>query len=106
MVTEPRLPCYKLGIKSGWKDIIKRCLASRRTGFYLAVIREGTVEAGDPIELIERDRQGVTVADITYCMRSTKTIGRCWIAQCKSRPYTKAGGDTSKIGSLVFKPSR
>src|SRR6266480_681018 len=39
MVTEPRMPCYKLGIKFGRADIIKRFLASRRTGFYFAVVR-------------------------------------------------------------------
>jgi MOSC domain-containing protein YiiM len=65
MVTEPRLPWYKLGIKFGREDIIKRFLASGRTGFYVAVVREGTVEAGDAIELIERNTHGVTVADIT-----------------------------------------
>jgi MOSC domain-containing protein YiiM len=65
MVTEPRLPCYKLGVKFGREDIIKRFLASGRTGFYIGVVREGTVEAGDAIELIERDTHGVTVADIT-----------------------------------------
>ena len=65
MVTEPRLPCYKLGVKFGRKDIIERFLASGRTGFYLAVMREGTVTSGDAVELIERDKHGVTVADIT-----------------------------------------
>jgi MOSC domain-containing protein YiiM len=65
MVTEPRLPCYKLGLKFGRDDIIKRFLASGRTGFYLAVVREGTVEAGDTAELVERDGHGVTIADIT-----------------------------------------
>jgi MOSC domain-containing protein YiiM len=65
MVTEPRLPCYKLGLKFGRDDIIKRFLASGRTGFYLAVVREGTVEAGDAVGLIERSEHGVTIADIT-----------------------------------------
>ena len=65
MVTEPRLPCYKLGLKFGRGDIIKRFLASGRTGFYLAVVREGTVEAGDAVALIERSEHGVTIADIT-----------------------------------------
>jgi MOSC domain-containing protein YiiM len=53
MVTEPRLPCYKLGIKFGRSDIVKKFLASERTGFYFAVLQEGEVGAGDPIELIE-----------------------------------------------------
>ena len=65
MVTEPRLPCYKLGLKFGRDDIIKRFLASRRTGFYLAVTVEGEVGAGDPIEAISRDAHEVTVGDIT-----------------------------------------
>ena len=65
MVTEPRLPCYKLGIRFGRSDIIKRFLKSRRTGFYLAVVKEGTVGAGDEIELISRDPNNVSIADIT-----------------------------------------
>jgi len=65
MVTEPRLPCYKLGLKFGRDDIIKKLLASRRTGFYFAVLKEGEVEAGDAIQRISRDSNRVTVADIT-----------------------------------------
>jgi MOSC domain-containing protein YiiM len=64
MVTEPRLPCYKLGIKFGRSDIIKRFLRSRRTGFYFAVVKEGSVEAGDEIELISNDPNNITIADI------------------------------------------
>ncbi len=65
MVTEPRMPCYKLGIKFGRNDILRRFLASGRTGFYFSVLREGEVEAGDSIELLARDEHNVTVADIT-----------------------------------------
>jgi MOSC domain-containing protein YiiM len=65
MVTEPRMPCYKLGIKFGRTDILKRFLASGRTGFYFSVLREGEVGAGDPFELISRDEHNVTIADIT-----------------------------------------
>src|SRR5204863_2986145 len=65
MITEPRMPCYKLGLKFGRAEIIKRCLASRRTGFYFAVVREGRVGAGDTIELIGREQQDISVADIT-----------------------------------------
>ncbi|HSQ23075.1 MAG TPA: MOSC domain-containing protein [Pyrinomonadaceae bacterium] len=65
MATEPRLPCYKLGIKFGRADIIKRFLQSRRTGFYFAVVKEGTVAAGDEIELISRDANNITIADVT-----------------------------------------
>src|SRR5664279_316380 len=50
IVTEPRMPCYKLGLKFGRTDVIKRFLASRRTGFYFAVLHEGMVTAGDAME--------------------------------------------------------
>jgi MOSC domain-containing protein YiiM len=65
VVTEPRMPCYKLGIKFGRMDILKRFLASGRTGFYFSVAREGEVEAGDEVELLARDEHNVTVSDIT-----------------------------------------
>jgi len=65
MVTEPRMPCYKLGIKFGRADIVKRFLASERTGFYFAVLQEGEVGVGDSIELIEGNKHSVRVNDIT-----------------------------------------
>jgi MOSC domain-containing protein YiiM len=65
VVTEPRLPCYKLGVKFGREDIVKRFLQSGRTGFYVAVLREGEVAAGDGIERIGRDRNNISVPDIT-----------------------------------------
>jgi len=65
MVTEPRLPCYKLGIKFGRSDIIKKFLQSRRTGFYFAVLKEGEVKAGDGIEPLGRDGNQIFIADIT-----------------------------------------
>jgi MOSC domain-containing protein YiiM len=64
MVSEPRMPCYKLGIKFGRADIIKRFLASRRSGFYFAVAQEGMVTSGDSIELVEREQHEISVADI------------------------------------------
>jgi MOSC domain-containing protein YiiM len=65
MVTEPRMPCYKLGIKFGRPDIVKKFLASERTGFYFAVLQEGEVGAGDRIQPVERTRGTVKVSDIT-----------------------------------------
>jgi MOSC domain-containing protein YiiM len=62
-VTQPRIPCFKLGIRFDRSDIVKRFLQSGRTGFYFAVLREGEVTAGDTIELLNRDEHGVTVAD-------------------------------------------
>ncbi|GAB4376231.1 MAG: MOSC domain-containing protein [Elainellaceae cyanobacterium] len=65
MVTQPRMPCYKLGIRFGRPDMVKRFLASRRTGFYFRVLQEGEVGAGDTLELVSRDTNNITVADIT-----------------------------------------
>lgn len=65
MVTQPRMPCYKLGLKFGRSDIIKRFLQSERTGFYLAVLKEGEVGAGDEFEPLARDAHDVRVSDIT-----------------------------------------
>src|SRR6266404_3262103 len=64
VVTQPRMPCFKLGIRFGRADMIKRFLHSGRNGFYFAVAQEGEVGAGDSIELLTRDDNGVTVADI------------------------------------------
>jgi len=65
VVTQPRLPCYKLGIRFESDDMVKRFLASGRTGFYFAVIREGEVGAGDEIKVIARDPNGIPVSEIT-----------------------------------------
>jgi MOSC domain-containing protein YiiM len=65
MVTEPRMPCYKLALKFGRPDIIKRFLQSERTGFYLAVLKEGEVGAGDHFEPLFRDPHDVRVSDVT-----------------------------------------
>jgi MOSC domain-containing protein YiiM len=64
VVTQPRMPCFKLGIRFGRADIIKRFLHSGRNGFYFAVAEEGEVAAGDSIESIARDENGVTISDI------------------------------------------
>jgi MOSC domain-containing protein YiiM len=65
VVTQPRLPCYKLGVRFQSDDMVRRFLASGRTGFYLAVNREGEVGAGDAIALISRDPNAVPVSEIT-----------------------------------------
>jgi len=65
VVTQPRLPCYKLGVRFQMDDMVKRFLASGRTGFYLAVNREGEVGAGDDITVLRRDSNAVPVSEIT-----------------------------------------
>jgi MOSC domain-containing protein YiiM len=65
VVTQPRLPCYKLGVRFNSDDMVKRFLASGRSGFYLAVTREGEVGAGDEIKPIAQDPNAVPVSEIT-----------------------------------------
>lgn len=64
-VSEPRMPCYKLGIKFQRNDILRKFLATGRTGFYFSVEQEGEVAAGEEFTLLTRDEHNVTVADIT-----------------------------------------
>jgi MOSC domain-containing protein YiiM len=64
VVTQPRMPCYKLAIRFGRTDMVKRFLESRRSGFYLAVEREGELNPGDVIERFARDESRLTVADV------------------------------------------
>jgi MOSC domain-containing protein YiiM len=64
-VTQPRLPCYKLGVRFGPDDMVKRFLASGRTGFYVMVVREGEVGARDEMKLIAREANAVAVSEIT-----------------------------------------
>jgi MOSC domain-containing protein YiiM len=64
-VTQPRMPCSKLAVKFQRTDILRRFLASGRTGFYFSVQREGEIGAGDEMELITRDAHGLKVSDIT-----------------------------------------
>ena len=65
VVTQPRMPCYKLGARFQYDDMVRRFLASGRTGFYFAVTREGEVGAGDEIKVISRDDNVVPVSEIT-----------------------------------------
>ena len=64
IVTQPRMPCFKLGIRFNRPDMVKRFLHSGRTGFYLAVLREGDIGAGDPLELVGEDDSHITVGDV------------------------------------------
>lgn len=62
-VTQPRFPCFKLGVRFGRDDMVKRFFKSGRSGFYFAVVREGAIQAGDPIELVSRLSRSETIAE-------------------------------------------
>ncbi len=63
-VTQPRTPCFKLAIRFGDPGMVERFLESRRSGLYVAVLHEGYVEAGNPIERLATDPHRVTVAEV------------------------------------------
>jgi MOSC domain-containing protein YiiM len=66
MVTQPRVPCYKLTIRFDRDDLIKRFIQSDTSGFYFAVLEEGQVAVGDSIEIVHRDPRAVSVNDINH----------------------------------------
>ncbi len=87
-VTQPRLPCFKLGIRFGSDDMVKRFLKSRRTGFYLAVTREGEVGAGDDLTLLSHDPESIPVSEITrlyvakeYSLEDVRQVRRAIAAE-------------------------
>lgn len=63
VVTQPRLPCFKLGIRFGQPKMVRRFLAVGRPGFYCSVAEEGDVGAGDPVELLSSDPARPTVVE-------------------------------------------
>lgn len=64
VVTQPRMPCFKLGIRLGRSDIVKRFQRSGRSGFYLAVDHPGELGAGDTVGLVSSDSGALTVAEV------------------------------------------
>ena len=81
-VTQPRMPCYKLGIRFGRPDMVKRFLASQRSGIYFSVVEEGLVSADDAIEKIHEDENRLSIADI-------------------NRAYTDARGNEPLVRRIV-----
>ena len=69
MVTQPRLPCYKLDIRFGRTDMIKRFLHSGRTGFYFTVVTAGEMGAGDAITCVHHAAESMSVAEIVALYR-------------------------------------
>jgi MOSC domain-containing protein YiiM len=63
-VSQPRLPCYKLGVKFGRNDVIKRFMQSGFSGIYFSVIQEGELAVGDNIKYLRSDGLGIKVQDV------------------------------------------
>lgn len=64
VATQPRMPCYKLGVKFGRMDIIKKFLKSEKSGIYFKVIKEGGIFINDTIKLIKKDNNNITIKNI------------------------------------------
>lgn len=64
VATQPRMPCYKLGVKFGRMDIIKKFLKSEKSGIYFKVIKEGGIVINDTIKLIKKDNNNITIKNI------------------------------------------
>ncbi len=63
-ITQPRIPCYKLGIRFQNQDIIRQFLEASRSGIYVKVLKEGFVKTGDKVYLLERQSNNLTVAQV------------------------------------------
>src|SRR5262249_44128068 len=63
-VTQPRLPCYKLGIRFDRPDVVKRFFASRRSGIYFSVVEEGLINTGDAMERVHQAPEKISIADV------------------------------------------
>jgi MOSC domain-containing protein YiiM len=63
-VAQPRMPCFKLGIRFGRADMVKRFWASGRSGIYFSVVEEGELGSGDLIEQVAAGAEQVRVADV------------------------------------------
>ena len=61
-VCQPRFPCFKLGLRFGDPQMLKRFTRAERPGAYLRIVREGEIGAGDAIEVTDRPDHGVTIA--------------------------------------------
>ena len=75
-VSEPRFPCFKLGLRMGDPRFLKRFAAARRTGTYLRIVEEGDVEAGDAIERMARPDHGVTIGLFADAYLGDRSLAR------------------------------
>jgi MOSC domain-containing protein YiiM len=79
-ITQPRVPCFKLGIRFGDENMPRLFSKSARTGFYLKVLREGAVEAGDTVGVVKRGHGNVAIKPLfeAYLNRGDKEASRTW----------------------------
>jgi len=88
VITQPRVPCFKLGIRLGDEKMPAMFSQSARTGFYLKVLREGAIEAGDPVEVSGRGYASVAIKALfeAYMNRGDKFAARTTLARALEVP--------------------
>lgn len=69
VVTQPRMPCFKLGIRLADPTMVRRFFESGKWGFYLGVTQEGEIQTGDSIEIEGGDGNNITLDDVSRCIR-------------------------------------
>jgi len=85
-VTQPRFPCWKLGLRMGDEGFPRRFLAARRPGSYFSVVHEGDVEAGDSLEQIARPAHPVTVGLIARFNHADRELALRLLEATESNP--------------------
>jgi len=84
-ICQPRYPCFKLVLATAQPDMVKRFLASGRSGWYLRVLEAGTAPVGGPIEVIAVDAGGVTVAAAAAAaLPGTGPVARTRVAEVEA----------------------
>jgi MOSC domain-containing protein YiiM len=73
-VCQPRLPCAKLGLRFGDLGMLRRFAEAGRPGAYLRILREGSLAAGDAVELLDRPDHEVTVALVSAAILLDETL--------------------------------
>ena len=85
-VSQPRTPCYKLGIRMGRPEFPKEFMDSGRAGFYLRVLEEGEVGAGDVLECVAAGAGGMAVKEVFRLMHFARNFDRDAIAEAVCLP--------------------
>jgi MOSC domain-containing protein YiiM len=108
VVTQPRLPCFKLGIRMGRDEFVTEFLERRLYGFYLSVAREGDVQAGDPIVQLRRDPRGFGVAEVArlYAHDRGDVAGLRRAAELETLPESWRGYFRTRLDRLEADAAR
>ncbi len=88
-VSQPRLPCYKLGIKFGRRDVIKTFVQSGFSGIYFSVIQEGELGVGDEIKYLRSDEFGIRVSDVANLFNGKRARDPEFIELCLKSQLAK-----------------